>query len=411
MQQVTYTTRDIQHSELWEVASRLISIDTVSAHSNMEAVDFIANYAQEAGLHVRVLQDDIEGVKKGSVIAWAGPAVEHGLILSGHTDVVPFAEQPGWRYDPLKMQLDGERIYGRGVSDMKVFLAQALVAAKRQKLDQIDQLKRPLVFLLTYDEEVAGQGSGRLVKQLPEVFKEVPLPTVALIGEPTDFEIFPAHKGYASFDIRVHGKAGHSSVPGAGLNAITTMAEVIRIIQETDHELELRTTPENQDLFPECAYSAFNLGMIHGGLAPNMIAEHCRLTVSLRVTPDDDFQQILAHLRSRFDQEITPAMRTKGADCGVYIENPIMTPPLKSPSESPFTRLLSEVMERPVNKGAPFATDGGQFAALGIQSYICGPGALAEAHQPNESLTIANFLSGQQRLERIIQRWCIAQQP
>ena len=150
------------------------------------------------------------------------------IDFSGHTDVVPFAEQPGWRYDPLKMQLDGERIYGRGVSDMKVFLAQALVAAKRQKLEQ---LKRPLVFLLTYDEEVAGQGSGRLVKQLPEAFKEVPLPKVALIGEPTDFEIFPAHKGYASFDIRVHGKAGHSSVPSAGLNAIATMAEVIRIIQ------------------------------------------------------------------------------------------------------------------------------------------------------------------------------------
>ena len=402
---MAYTTRDIQRTELWEVASKLVSFDTVSAHSNMEAVEFIANYAQEAGLHVRVLQDDIEGVKKGSVIAWTGPAVENGLILSGHTDVVPFAEQPGWRYDPLKMQLDGERIYGRGVSDMKVFLAQALVAAKRQKLEQ---LKRPLVFLLTYDEEVAGQGSGRLVKQLPEAFKEVPLPKVALIGEPTDFEIFPAHKGYASFDIRVHGKAGHSSVPSAGLNAIATMAEVIRIIQETDHELELRTTPENKDLFPECAYSSFNLGTIHGGLAPNMIAENCRLAVSLRVTPGDDFQQILTHLRSRFDQEITPAMRTKGPDCGIYIENTIMTPPLKSPPESPFASLLSEVMERPVNKGAPFATDGGQFAALGIQSYICGPGALAEAHQPNESLAIANFLSGQERLEQIIQRCCLA---
>lgn len=398
-------TNDIEKTELWSLASKLVSFDTVSAHSNSEAIEYLADYAREAGLQVHVLTDDIDGIKKSSLLAWAGPATEDGLIISGHTDVVPFDGQPGWQYDPLVMQRSGDSVYGRGVTDMKVFIAQAFVAAK--ELD-LTQLQRPLVFILTYDEEVAGQGSGRLVKTLPKQFTEVPLPKVALIGEPTDYEIFPAHKGYASFDVCVHGKGGHSSVPSKGLNAIDKMADVIRIVRETDHELQSHTTAENKALFAECPYSAFNYGTIHGGLAPNMIADTCRLTLSLRITPNDDFTEILKKLQTRFAQEITASMRESGPDCGVFIENVVMTPPLKSPTDHPLAQLLSTVMERPLNQGAPFATDGGQFAALGIQSYICGPGALAEAHQPNESLSIENFRSGQERITRLIQQWCIA---
>lgn len=400
-------TSDIEKTELWALASKLVGFDTVSAHSNCEAVDYIANYVQDAGLQVRVLTDEEGGVKKSSLIAWTGPATQDGLIISGHTDVVPFEGQPGWQYDPLVMQRVGDRIYGRGVADMKVFLAQALLAAKEQ---QLAKFKRPLVFILTYDEEIAGQGSARLVKVLPERFTEIPLPSVALIGEPTDFEIFPAHKGYAAFNVRVHGKGGHSSVPARGLNAIEKMADVIRIIRETDQELQQKATAENKELFAECPYSAFNFGTITGGLASNMIADSCQLAMSIRVLPGDSFDEIIAGLQKRFEQEISVTMRNSGPDCGVFIENAIATPPLKSPADHPLARMLSSIMERPLSKGAPFATDGGQFETLNIHSYICGPGAVTEAHRPNESLPVDHFLSGQARLARLIQQWCISDQ-
>jgi acetylornithine deacetylase len=395
---------DIQKTELWEVARQLISFNTVSANSNLEAAEYLANYLEAAGLTVRVVTDDVNGVKKASVLAWAGPQIPGGLILSGHTDVVPFDGQPGWKTDPLIMQTDGKRIYGRGVSDMKVFLAQVVVAAKKYAGTA---LKRPLMLIFTYDEEVAGQGSGRLVKSLPNFFKDYPKPEFALIGEPTDFEIIPAHKGYAAFDIRVHGKGGHSSLPHKGLNAIEKTAEIIKLIQEADIALKQHASEENRQLFPDFPYSSFNYGMINGGLAPNMIADACRLTMSMRIAPGDKLDEIIGELKERIEREVTQEMRAFAPESGVFIENMIFTPPMKSPLESPLGQLLSKVLGTSVGPGAPYATDGGQFEVVDIHSYICGPGSLSEAHQPNESLDPAAFLTGQDYIEHIIQEWCV----
>src|SRR6266487_894007 len=148
----------IQESELWEISRQLVGFNTVSAFSNVVAAEYLANYLEEGGFAVRLLTEEDHGVQKANVIAWAGPEVPDGLIISGHIDVVPFEGQPGWKTDPLVLQTDGQRIFGRGVSDMKVFLAQAMVAAKRHSLEA---LKRPLMFIFTYDEEIAGQGSAR----------------------------------------------------------------------------------------------------------------------------------------------------------------------------------------------------------------------------------------------------------
>src|SRR5437879_4171025 len=192
---------NMQESELWEISRQLIGFNTVSAGSNVMAAEYLANYLEENGFAVRLLTEEVAGVQKANVIAWAGPKVSDGLIVSGHTDVVPFDGQPGWKSDPLVLQTDGQRIFGRGVSDMKVFLAQALLAAKRHPLDT---LKRPLVYIFTCDEELAGQGAARLIKTIPELFNNYPLPTVALIGEPTNSEIFTAHKVQVPAETYVH---------------------------------------------------------------------------------------------------------------------------------------------------------------------------------------------------------------
>src|SRR5438105_3935669 len=190
----------IEHSELWEISRRLVGFDTVSTHSNLSAAQYLANYLEESGFTVRLYKETNEDTQKAMIVAWAGPAVQDGLIISGHIDVVPFDGQPGWQTDPLTLTLgsDGQRIFGRGVSDMKVFLAQAILAARHHSLKD---LKRPLVFIFTCDEELVGQGAERLIKVLPDFFKDFPLPKIALIGEPTNFEIYPAHKGYATFDV------------------------------------------------------------------------------------------------------------------------------------------------------------------------------------------------------------------
>ncbi|GCF06939.1 M20 family metallopeptidase [Dictyobacter arantiisoli] len=402
------TSDDMQKSELWEVSRRLIGMDTVSAHSNLEAAEYLAHYLQESGFESRILTDEVEGVKKASVLAWFGPQEPGGLMISGHIDTVPFDGQPDWKTNPLELQTDGKRIYGRGTADMKIFLAQAVVAA-RQVHQQHSTFKHPLLFVFTYDEEIAGQGSGHLVHNiLPTFFKEtLPMPEYALIGEPTDFNIFPAHKGFATFDVVVRGKGGHSSVPKQGLNAIKKMSDVIQIIDEIDQELQQRITPENLQLFPECPTSAFNYGVIKGGLATNMIADTCRLNVSLRVSPGDNEEEILNTMRARIEQEIAREMRAFSPECGVFIEHLHATPPMKSPLESPISHLLSRIIEKPVEHGAPYGTDAGQFQLLNINSYVCGPGTLEQAHQPNESIPIEHFLTGQKHVERIIYEWCV----
>ena len=402
-----YINKDIQNGELWEISRQLISFNTVSALSNVDAAKYLASILEDQGYTIHLVIETVDDVEKANLVAWAGPEISGGMILSGHMDIVPFEGQPGWRSNPLELYTEGDSIFGRGVSDMKVFLAQAVLAAKRYP---IHQLKRPLVFIFTCDEELAGQGSARLIHKLPTLFANYPLPDVALIGEPTGYNVFSAHKGYATFDITIQGIGGHSSDPSKGLNAIEKMGDVIHLIQEINKDLRNKILPENKRLFPEVPSSTLNLGIIRGGLASNMIAETCNLTVSARVAPGDQIGEIITRLRERIEGEIVPTMTSVAFDKhdpGITIGNVIMAPALHSPSNSAFCDLLCRVMNRDISGGAPYATDGGQFQQVSINSYICGPGLLEQAHQPNESIPINNFVSGQEKLEQIIYEWCV----
>ena len=394
----------LEQSELWDISRRLVGFNTVSALSNVEAAEYIGNYLEVCGFTVRVLREMVEEVKKATVLAWVGPEIAGGLIVSGHTDIVPFEGQPGWTMEPLVMRTDGERIYGRGVTDMKVFLAQMLLAAKQLPLKE---LKRPLVYIFTCDEEIAGQGSARLLNVLPEVFSDYPLPTVALIGEPTDFAVFPAHKGYASFDIHVRGKGGHSSAPHKGLNAIEKMADVIEVFKEANLHLQQQVSAENTRLFPESPSSVFNFGVIAGGLAPNMIAESCSLTASIRIAPGDMLEDILADVQEKIDSTIVQSMRQVCSECGITFGDVTIISPMNSPVQDAFCALLCRVMNTQAATGAPYATDGGQFQRVGINSYICGPGLLEEAHRPDETMPVRNFFTGLEKLKQVLHGWCI----
>jgi acetylornithine deacetylase len=388
---------------LQEVASRLVSYDTVSTKSNAEATEYLGEHLEGHGFRVAYHRTDIAGIAKVNLVASAGPPEPDGLIISGHIDVVPFTGQPGWQRDPLLLEVTTDRVYGRGTSDMKVFLAQCVDAAAQLN---VTTLKRPLVFLFTADEEIGCLGAARLLPILPDFFREIPQPRLAWIGEPTSYQIFHTHKGVVIFTVKVQGRGGHSSVPEQGVNAIAVMGKAIETIGHYQAQLRTQRLATFAQIFPESPYTTLNFGNVRGGTAANMIAEECSLQVSYRPLPQADpletyheivrrLQEIDAHDYGSPDQRAT-------IECG----EPLTVQPLLSPRETPLEGVLFELLNQHTSGGAPFATDGGEFARAGITSLICGPGDLEQAHQPNESMRREAFENGTRTVLAVINRMC-----
>ena len=382
--------------------SELIAHDSVSANGNRALIERLAERCEGAGARV-ALQGWGEGAHaKANLVAVLGPDAPGGLILSGHVDVVPFAEQPGWSRDPLLASADGDRLYGRGTSDMKGFIAQCIAA-----LAQIDAAKlvRPVVLLFTADEEIGCLGAQRLVPALPELLGTCPLPRLAWIGEPTSGRVFHAHKGIVAFSVTVAGRGGHSSIPEAGANAIAGAAEVAARLGRLQAERRAKPSARFASLFPEAPYTTLNLGTIHGGSATNMIADSCTLALSYRPLPDEDPLALYAEIRTRL---LGDPLRDPGSDLPLALE---VSPALAAPGvlTPRGTRLEGELLAQLGAHdvgGAPYCTDAGRFAEGGIDSLICGPGDLAEAHQPNESISRRALAGGIEPIVAIVGRIC-----
>jgi acetylornithine deacetylase len=389
----------VDDAELLEICRRLVAFDTVSTASNVACAEYLADPLDDAGWKVRLHRDHALGADKASLVAWAGPPVAGGLVLSGHMDVVPHADQPGWTRDPLVLGCDGERIYGRGVADMKTFLAQCVVVAR--ELDR-SRLVRPLVLLFTCDEEAGCLGAARIAPHLRGLLGEVPLPGECLIGEPTDFEVHIAHKGHVRLTVRIDGRGGHSSRPDLGTNAIAAMAEAAAELNALEQDLLGRTTPEGRLLFPEFPAAALNLGTIAGGTADNMIADRCELTIGLRPLPSDDPELLVREVELRMSE----AVRRRFPTAELSLVEREVTPAMSSPPDGRLAQVLAELTGCRHLRGAPFATDGGRLESAGIRSVICGPGELEQAHRPDESLPISHLRRGAELIREVVSRLC-----
>ena len=388
---------------LYEVASRLIGFDTVSSKSNVEAMEYLGTHLDDHGFRVSLQRTEVAGVAKVNLVACAGPAEPDGLIISGHIDTVPFAGQPGWQRDPLRLEVEDTQVYGRGTSDMKGFLAQCLDAAARLNLAA---LKRPLVFIFTADEEVGCLGAARLLPLLPNLLGEIPQPRLAWIGEPTSYRVFHTHKGIVVFTVTVRGRGGHSSVPEQGVNAIAVAGRAIETIGRYQAELRAQRSVAFAAIFPESPYTTLNFGTIAGGTAANMIAETCVLQVSYRPLPQTDPLEVYREIAKRL-HEIDP--RDYGSPdhrATLELSQPFVVPPLLSPRATPLEGALFAILDRHSSGGAPFATDGCQFALGGIAALICGPGDLDQAHQPNESIRRDAFEQGTGVILAVVNRLC-----
>ncbi len=388
---------------LYDTIRRLVALDTVSANSNLEAAQFLADRLDSAGFHTTFQKVEIFGVPHANLVAWAGPPVRDGLIVSGHIDTVPFEGQPGWTREPLKADLDGDRLYGRGTSDMKGFIAQCVDAAA--KLDR-KTLRRPLVFVFTADEEVGCRGAELVGPELGGLLGELPMPGLCWIGEPTSYGICHTHKSIGSFELRVLGRGGHSGAPTQGVNAIAVMGKVMDVIGKLQQERASSPNAEFVEAFPEAPNDVLNFGTISGGLALNMIAEECRLRISYRSLPHVDPMELHREIERRVSEIDTRDWSGGSHRATIKIGRPQIVPPLLSKRGTALERALAEATGAKTSGGAAYGTDGGHFALSGITSLICGPGDFDQAHQPNESVARGLFERGPDMILRVIDRMC-----
>ena len=378
----------------------LVAFDTVPTATDVPAVEFCADLLGDAGWRVRIHRDQALGADKAMVLASIGPPEPDGLMLSGHLDIVPWADQPGWSGDPLTLRRLGDRLIGRGTADMKGFVACCLDVARR--VDE-STLHRPVVLLLTCDEEVGCLGAGRIAPHLEPLAAPCPLPSECVIGEPTSFRVLNAHKGHVQLALRITGRGGHSSRPDLGTSAISAAAAAVHAVDEMAEDLVERIPPEDVRLFPEHPGVPFNLGTIHGGSAVNMIADQCELTLGFRPTPAYDAEELLADLEERIER----AVRASTPGASVERLAVTVTPSMRSPADGRLGLTLADLLGRSARAaGAPFATDGGQLARAGVRALICGPGELDQAHRPDESIAEADLQRCSELIESLIARLC-----
>ncbi|WP_193142912.1 acetylornithine deacetylase [Meridianimarinicoccus sp. MJW13] len=359
-----------------QILGDLVGFNTVSSRPNMEAIHYIATLLEAAGARVEVMVD--ASGTKANLFATLGSEAPGGLVLSGHTDVVPVADQP-WTTDPFTLTEGDGRLYGRGTCDMKGFIAACLT-----KLDVLRDAARtrPIHFAFTHDEEVGCLGARHLVEVLAA--REI-RPGLALIGEPTSMQVIDGHKGCCEYTVTFTGTEGHGSAPHLGVNAVEYAARYIAHLLELRETLKTRAAGATQFDPP---YTTINVGRLSGGHAHNVIAGHAELDWEMRPTlPGDmDFvkDQVAAHVR----EVLLPAMRQVSPQAQIRTEIVGEVPGL-TPMETNAARDLVFRLTGANGAGTvPFGTEAGLFQQIGMDAVICGPGSIDQAHKPDEFVTL-----------------------
>lgn len=370
---------------------KLISFKSVSNTPILDLCEWVRDACTSFGFKCD-LQYDSNDKTKANVVATLGPQVPGGLILSGHLDVVPTEGQP-WSSNPFELTQKQGRLYGRGASDMKGFIAATLSALSQissSRLHGQKSLSKPLVLIWTYDEEVGCKGSAEFAKHpLPDWY-----PREALIGEPTDMRIFRMHPGHVTFKIVTQGLAAHSSKPDLGRSAIKIASRLLLELESLEKELN---SEQRLQEYLERPYVTLNVGMINGGKAVNIVPDRCEILVGYRPLPGDHAQAVFRRFEERVRNLELP-------DVILTLEN--ITPALLTKEGQPLQSLLQPHSQSHVCKAASFATDGGNLSSLGIESLIFGPGSIDVAHKADEFIETQALLQTPQIIADIIRRRC-----
>jgi acetylornithine deacetylase len=373
-----------------QMIERLIAFPTVSRDSNLGLIEWTRDYLKRIGVTSRLTYD--HSGKKANLFATLGEGRDGGIVLSGHTDVVPVDCQD-WNTDPFCATLRAGRLYGRGSADMKSFIATALALAP-EFLAQ--RLPAPVHLAFSYDEEVGCLGVRGLIADLKE---QGIAPGGCIVGEPTGMRPIIAHKGTHRYRCCVRGKEAHSSYTNQGVNAIEYAAKLIVHIRDIANRMALHEAKNFDFTVP---YSTLQTGIVRGGIAANTVPRDCEFQFEFRTLPGTDAVQIYREIES-YAGILLAAMRGEAPDVSISFEQTSSTPGLLMRADDPVVQLAAALACSAPNGGVSYGTEAGLFQLAGMPTVICGPGSIEQAHRPNEYVSLDQVARCEMFLRRLAQ--------
>jgi len=376
-----------------QLLAKLIAFDTTSTTSNLELIDYIRNYLDDYSIKSLLVPN--EDNTCANLYATIGPDDIGGVMLSGHTDVVPTSGQ-NWNSDPYQIKPDDHAFYGRGACDMKGFIACAL-AGVPQMVNL--KLKTPIHLAFSYDEEIGCVGVKKLINAM-ETFEV--RPRIGLIGEPTDMKMIIGHKGKAAFKVTFIGSSCHSAYITNGVNAVEYAAELVSFIRK----MNLKVQQQPLDNSYSVPHSTFHVGNIKGGTALNIVPKSCQFEFEIRNLPQQQLDSLMHDVRHYAKSVLLADMKAQYEYCDIQFESIASYPALNTDINSSvidYTRLINPVDE--MGDNVSFGTEAGLFdQQLGINSVVCGPGSIDQAHKPDEFVSRSQMQICDQMMTNLVTR-------
>lgn len=370
--------------------STLIGFDTTSRESNLQLIAFVRDYLNEHQVPCELIFNDERS--KANLFATIGVDDRPGVVLSGHTDVVPVDGQP-WSVPPFELTERGGKLYGRGTADMKGYIACVLAAVPALLAEP---LRMPVHIALSYDEEVGCLGVRSLLAELEQRPHK---PALCIIGEPTELKPVLGHKGKLAMRCDVHGAACHSAYAPQGVNAIEYAAELIGELGRIGSTLR---AVHLQDPRFDPPFSTVQTGMIGGGKALNIVPADCRFDFEIRTLPDQDAQAVVQQLQTYAREQVVPKMQAVNAATGIRFTELSSYPGLATDAHSEAAKLIAECCGSSEFTTVAFGTEGGLFDAIGIPTVVCGPGSMDQGHKPDEFVSVEQLAGCDRMLERLV---------
>jgi len=382
-----------------ELIRTLIGFDTTSRLSNLALIDWVQAYLRSHGVASRLTHNDEK--TKANLFATIGDPAVPGIVLSGHTDVVPVDGQE-WSVAPFAGVVQGDRLLGRGAADMKSFLGIALAAVPEIVKAP---LQRPIHLALSYDEEVGCIGVGRMIADIRQIGIA---PGICIVGEPSSMQVVSGHKGKLALRAHVCGREAHSALAPYAVNALEYAAEMVVELRRMQRE-KAAGGPFNREYDPP--YTTLHTGVLRGGTALNIVPRECSFDFEIRNIPEDDPQELLRRFEAHCARELLPQMRSVAAESSISFETMSNNPGLHNAESDAIVGHVERLAAGGRGGKVAFGSEAGQFQRAGFSAVICGPGSIGDAHKPDEFITFDQLRKGEAFIAAVVREASAADSP